>query len=255
MLQKRSESLKRLGILLLAGSLSLGFQSCDKFPYGNPGNNNPKDSDDSLKTMNHQCKGTKISFNTLKKGRQSRIAKADNKVIKTAQAYSQLWNKLGINAKQRSVDFDQHFVVAVFQGKKTTGGFKINVSGLCLSGQKLTAKVTKTQPKEGSAVPSAITHPYHLVKVSRSAVNGNLNQLQVSFKSQVVKKYIKTGSQSGSGGVSFSTLNKGGMASNVQNQQNKVIRSQSKLKRVWNGIHSRKMDTPTVPKVDFQQKT
>lgn len=254
MLRKRSEPLKRVGILLLAGSLTFGFQSCDKFPYTNPGDNDPKDPDESPEPMNSQCQGTNVSFTSIQKGRQSRITKADNQVVKTALAYSRLWNKLGINAKQPSVDFNKQFVIAVFQGKKPNGGFKINVNGLCLSGQELTASVTKTQPKEGCPVQSAITHPFHLVKVNRSAINGNLNQLQVNFNSHVEKDCIKGTAQGSSGSVNFSTLEKGGMASGIQKQQNKVIRSQSRLKQVWQTIHNGQTNAPAVPKVDFQQK-
>ena len=248
---------KKLGLVGLAGVLGLSLQSCEHFPYNSPGGgSDPRDPDPKNGGGRNQvsCQGQTVNFRTLKQGSQCNIGKAHNQVVKTQRAYDALWQRMGLNARKPRVDFNKQFVIAAFQGQKPSSGFKIQLKGLCQNGQSLTATLTKTQPSSGCAVQSVLTRPYQLVTVSRKALRGNLNQLTVNFQSRIVKGCHGKGGNGNPNKPSFSTLDKGRMAADIQNQTNKVIRNQSQLKRVWRAIHGSRTNTPAVPKVDFQQK-
>lgn len=63
-------------------------------------------------------------------------------------------------------DYNGSYYIAVFSGKKNTGGYEIKVLSVEDNKGKANILVEESAPKQGSIVTQAITYPYTVVKVS-----------------------------------------------------------------------------------------
>ena len=67
------------------------------------------------------------------------------------------------------LDFDKHMAIVVFQGRKSTGGYAIEISGVKRTTSGLQVTVVETEPAKGGFVTMAITSPYAMVLVEKTA--------------------------------------------------------------------------------------
>ena len=68
------------------------------------------------------------------------------------------------------VDFKKEMVLAVFIGEKRTGGYSVEIKSAVEENGKLVVTVSETAPKPDAIVTQALTSPFHLVAVKRSAL-------------------------------------------------------------------------------------
>lgn len=67
-----------------------------------------------------------------------------------------------------SIDYSQYFVVALFHGQRSSGGYEINLAQLRREGNRLSIHNNVRSPFVGDQVPTVLTSPYHIVKIPRS---------------------------------------------------------------------------------------
>jgi hypothetical protein len=107
---------------------------------------------------------------TLAKGNYSGIQESKDIAIITRDEWEKLWAKVHNHTSTLpplpDVDFSSHTILAAFKGIKPTGGFGIEIQGIAECGGRHTAIVKATSPKPGEMVTTALTSPFHIVKVA-----------------------------------------------------------------------------------------
>jgi hypothetical protein len=105
-------------------------------------------------------------------GVQSGVAKPSNQVIEDAEAWRKIWKE--IHARQKpapdvpEIDFDKQTVLAVFMGRKPTGGYATKITRITDTGKRIEATVQEHAPGPGDIVTQALTSPYHMVAVPKT---------------------------------------------------------------------------------------
>ena len=98
-------------------------------------------------------------------------------VVHDAAAWREVWKETDAGRRiptppPPEIDFSTHFVVAAFMGQKRSGGFAITITGVRREGEALVVPYREMAPPKGSFVTMALTAPYHVVEISRSAPSG-----------------------------------------------------------------------------------
>jgi hypothetical protein len=98
-------------------------------------------------------------------------------IIARAEERDALGDTISLSAQDelRKVDFNQVFVLAVFQGLKGTNMYGVDIQRVTKSGNTITifAHFTERNPElEASAVN---TSPYHIVKVQKDGLQGEFD--------------------------------------------------------------------------------
>lgn len=114
------------------------------------------------------------SFDVLASGQDGHYT--DNRsfmVVKSQDAYEQLWYDNGEWEAPPSVDFENNMVIAVFNGRANTSGHSVDVVAVEAFQDELMVEVVLTQPSENGECQYAtvITRPFQLVTVERSDKN------------------------------------------------------------------------------------
>ncbi len=65
------------------------------------------------------------------------------------------------------IDFDRHMVVAVFMGRRNTGGYSVTIESVREVEERVLVRYSTRSPVPGDMVTMAITSPYHIVIVPR----------------------------------------------------------------------------------------
>lgn len=68
-----------------------------------------------------------------------------------------------------TVAFSERVAIAVFLGRRATGGYAIEVKDIVAEGSVVRVRVTRGEPARGQIVHQAENVPYHVVLISRSA--------------------------------------------------------------------------------------
>lgn len=74
------------------------------------------------------------------------------------------WENFRIAPPLPKIDFQHEIVIAVFQGEKPTGGYKIEITKMVESDKNLIVYVETTSPCHNEEVTEALTYPCHIVK-------------------------------------------------------------------------------------------
>jgi hypothetical protein len=109
---------------------------------------------------------------TLSKGAFSGISQAKQEVIKDQPTWEKFWAKHNVamkpSAQLPKVDFSKEMVIAVTLGKKTSGGYSIEIMAVEPTASALKISVKRTSPAPGAIVITALTAPFHFVAVPKS---------------------------------------------------------------------------------------
>ncbi|MCO5166913.1 MAG: protease complex subunit PrcB family protein [Planctomycetes bacterium] len=117
------------------------------------------------------------TFRTLERGTYSGVAQPGVTVARDAAALRALWAAhagTGPGVAMPVVDFSRQVVVAVFQGRQSSGGYGIEVRALERVGDELHLSVTRRTPAPGQVVTLAFTSPYHIVVVDHQGATGDV---------------------------------------------------------------------------------
>lgn len=97
---------------------------------------------------------------------------AQNRVIRDAAVFGKFWNRLHEGQKPLppvpEIDFSREMVVATVLGTKPTGGYVAEITEIAAGAGQVGILVTNSIPGSGCGVTTALTNPYHIVKMERS---------------------------------------------------------------------------------------
>lgn len=91
-------------------------------------------------------------------GQSAEIANLDGLI--TEKAKSELAN----------MNYDRFFALLVFQGKKQSNQYSLEIRGILQSGSDINVNVDMKEPMPNAPVGMTITSPYHLVKVEKGGL-------------------------------------------------------------------------------------
>ncbi|MEQ8764008.1 MAG: protease complex subunit PrcB family protein [Planctomycetota bacterium] len=108
---------------------------------------------------------------TVKRGDQCGIQRADQVVIRDADAWASFWIEFTSNQEppdpEPEIDFENEQVLGVFLGPKSSAGFGVEILEVTLVDEVLRVAYRESEPDEGMMAAAVITYPYHLVKTMR----------------------------------------------------------------------------------------
>lgn len=76
------------------------------------------------------------------------------------------WVQADFISQLESIDYASAFVLAVFQGEKSTSRYSVEVTNVTSSGEAINVYSNFTEPKPGSDLEDVITSPYVLIMVT-----------------------------------------------------------------------------------------
>lgn len=92
-------------------------------------------------------------------------------VVEDQKGWEEVWSGMEGNRhpkpKTPKIDFDTHKVIAVFMGRRMTGGYSVKITSI-EEKDKLVVKVKESGPPPGAMVTMALTSPYHVVVIPKA---------------------------------------------------------------------------------------
>lgn len=103
----------------------------------------------------------------LLRGQNARAEEPSVSVVRDDVAYGKLWSHLAAaGAARPAVDFAKEAVVAAFMGRKSTGGFSVELVGAeRLADGTVVVRLRNLAPKPGMMVTQALTSPFVVLAV------------------------------------------------------------------------------------------
>lgn len=96
-----------------------------------------------------------------------------NRVITNSSEFEQLWKDLHASRspipKLPEVNFEEYTVLASMMGVQSSGGFHITIQKVGVSGDMVGVQIEEVEPGQGCITISALTSPFHIVKVPKIA--------------------------------------------------------------------------------------
>ena len=103
-------------------------------------------------------------------------------LISNQAEWLRVWRVVGGDSPMPEVNFNTQAVLAVYQGRKNTGGYSIAVEEIRRAGASLVVKVKEQSPRPGEITTDALTSPFVVVSIPRPP-----GGLMVKFEDDVIK--------------------------------------------------------------------
>ncbi len=117
-------------------------------------------------------KTVKIEIQKEWKGYHCGYTEPSRVVIYTEDQWKEIWEKVHILRLPRpglpKIDFEKNMVVAVFMGKRSEGGYEIEITKINKTEEEIIVEVKEKEPPPGSLRTMALPQPYHIVVIKRS---------------------------------------------------------------------------------------
>lgn len=115
-------------------------------------------------------------------GNAAGVTARKNYAAYSQEGYLKLWDLAhgSDDILPPKIDFSNEYVIGVFAGQKMTGGYGIEVGAVKDSGDTRTVSVRLTKPGTGCIVTQALTSPYQIIAVPKSASVLEDQEVQVS---------------------------------------------------------------------------
>lgn len=108
-------------------------------------------------------------FETIDSGKYCGHRTAGQYVIRDNAEWQNLWGKVNSDKIPQPeapvVNFKEQMVLGVFLGEKNSGGYGIEISSIQETDSCLEVYIKEEAPQPGGAYTTALTQPYHLVKL------------------------------------------------------------------------------------------
>ena len=105
-----------------------------------------------------------MSFTSLDRGNQSRIAEPREVVVRTAEELTALWKAHEPTNTPPAVDFGQSMVIAVFLGTRRTAGYTAEITAIDRQDEGLLVTWREQRPGPDDLVAQVVTAPFHIVR-------------------------------------------------------------------------------------------
>jgi hypothetical protein len=112
-----------------------------------------------------------LPVRNLAKGAFSALDTAGEIIIRDPAEWRELWQnhaRMQTETAIPEVDFEREMVIAVTLGRRSTGGYGIEITRVERTGNGLRVDVTRTAPPPGAMTIQALTAPFHFVAVPAS---------------------------------------------------------------------------------------
>jgi len=124
---------------------------------------------------------TELTFTTIEQEDASRTGKYHESrepamiIIATPQELTQLDDLVNPEALEHlmEMDYGRYFALAVFQGRKDTGGYGVDIERIISQDNQITVEVNFQEPLPEFERTLVVTSPYHLVEVEKPAALEN----------------------------------------------------------------------------------
>jgi hypothetical protein len=125
-----------------------------------------------------------VPLRNLGKGASSGIKEPTEEVIRNQAAWDKFWARHAgqANAPAPEIDFSKDMVIAVTLGRKTSGGYSIQISKVEAVGDRLKVSVVRTAPAPGAMTTQALTAPFHMVVVPQSDLKPEFVEVKPAAK-------------------------------------------------------------------------
>ena len=110
-----------------------------------------------------------VPFDALVHGMNSSVPTRTNYLITSSAEFEVLWSMLDATGTPPAINFSTHNVVAVFAGRKPTGGYGISVSKIEDKTRRMVT-ITLRNPAKDCMLTQQVTEPYELVIVPKTAL-------------------------------------------------------------------------------------
>lgn len=125
-----------------------------------------------------------LNHTLIDQGAYSSIETPMNVWIEDAAAFALLWEQMHQNQTPApsvpEVDFSSQAVIASFMGTKPNGGHSVRISLIAIQDGKAYVVVQQTTPGPGCFTTDAITYPFVMAAVSKSAIKDHQFIIQSS---------------------------------------------------------------------------
>jgi hypothetical protein len=109
-----------------------------------------------------------VEFSLLATGTMSEHAGVRAvELITDEAAWRRAWETIGAGRPLPDVSFDSRAVVVAYQGRQTSGGYSVEITGIGRTGTVLAVTLAERRPASGSFTTQAITSPFAAVSISR----------------------------------------------------------------------------------------
>lgn len=111
--------------------------------------------------------GVVLSFNKLAEGSYGGVRERSFIVLSNEDEWKAWWRRINGNAQPLpplpEVDFSTHAVAAVCQGRKSSGGYSIDVEAVIETRDRVTVTARESEPGPASIVTSVFSSPWEAV--------------------------------------------------------------------------------------------
>lgn len=125
----------------------------------------------STRVATHTLTTGAMNVDQVDRGQYGKIVEGTQRVLRDEEAYASFWERLHTGRTpvpdRPEVDFENRVVIAIVQGRRPTGGYRVEVDEVWASKdeEQIQVQFTETVPGEGCIVTQAATSPYVLVTV------------------------------------------------------------------------------------------
>src|ERR1044071_4637030 len=130
----------------------------------------------------------KAEFETLAKNFSSGHPEKMSYVVTTREEWEALWDATLSNTYPRppapEIDFNEHSIIAVFQGNQPSSGYDISITKLVKSGKKLKIHVKEVSPDMPCKVILVITQPFQIIQTEKIT---DASKVKFKVKSQITR--------------------------------------------------------------------
>lgn len=109
-----------------------------------------------------------VDFYVLATGTMSGYAGAPSvELIEDQNGLERAWRTIGQGGPTPEINFNTQAVIIAYQGRKSTGGYSISMSGIRREGNSLAVRVAENAPRPGDRAAQALTSPFVAVVIPR----------------------------------------------------------------------------------------
>ena len=90
-------------------------------------------------------------------------------MITNEDEWQRAWTVIGAGRRVPELNFTTQAVIVVFQGRRPTGGYSVNVRDIRRDGTVLAVNVEERRPASGDVTTQVITSPFVAVTIPRPA--------------------------------------------------------------------------------------
>jgi len=113
-----------------------------------------------------------LIIDTVAKGYWSGCQEEEYQVVRSQTEWEELWDKIVADITPKpelpEIDFSEYMLIAAFMGEQSTGGYSIEIAAAFYYLEDIMVTVKRHYPPSGSGVTTALTQPYHVVKIEKS---------------------------------------------------------------------------------------